>query len=108
MFSKGNSGHGCGNTVRTVHNGLRSNATAYLFKKRKNLTVICRATVLRIITNSGKSGLRAHGVEIRDQVGGGVRTISANEEVILSAGCYNSPHVRAQSTTKIPYHYTDL
>ncbi len=93
MFSKGITSHGCGNTVRTVHQGLRSNATAYLAKKRRNLTVICRSTVLRILVRRQKAGLRTYGVEIQDEIGGGVRTIKANEEVVLSAGCYNSPHV---------------
>jgi choline dehydrogenase-like flavoprotein len=67
----------------TVHQGLRSNATAYLAKKRRNLTVICRSTVLRILVRRQKAGLRTYGVEIQDEIGGGVRTIKANEEVVL-------------------------
>ena len=93
MFSKGVSAHGCGNTVRTVHDGLRSNATAYLSKKRRNLTVICQTTVLHILIDNGNSELKIRGVAVQDQIGGGIRSIHANQEVILSAGCYNSPHV---------------
>ncbi|WP_175719187.1 GMC family oxidoreductase [Burkholderia anthina] len=75
----------------TQKNGERcSAARAYLFphmKVRDNLTVETGAQVRRIVFD----GKRAVGVEVaRD---GGVETIWARKEVILSAGAFHSPQL---------------
>jgi choline dehydrogenase-like flavoprotein len=79
---------GVGRFQLTQRDGLRcSTADAFLrpASSRPNLTVLTRAMALRIVFD----GDRATGVEIsRD---GQVETVSAEREVILSAGAYQSP-----------------
>ena len=75
---------------RNVKRGRRySAARAYLHpvKRRKNLTIQCRALVTKVVTE----GKRATGVEFRLPFG---RTKSvAAREVILCGGAFNSPQL---------------
>jgi choline dehydrogenase-like flavoprotein len=74
----------------TQRNGMRcSAAVAYLHPVlgRENLTLITGAHVTRLLLD----GLRATGVEIDHD--GELVPISAEREVILSAGSYQSPHI---------------
>ncbi|MFI4972917.1 MAG: choline dehydrogenase [Caulobacterales bacterium] len=75
----------------TIRDGKRwSAATAYLrpiLGKRSNLSVEIDARTTRIIIENG----RAVGVEFLQ--GGQARTVYADAEVLLSAGCVQSPHI---------------
>ncbi len=78
---------------RTIKNGRRvSTAGAYLrpAMKRPNLQVITKAHVTRIAIENGRAvGLRyRHG-----GAGGKDKQLTANREVILSGGTYNSPQL---------------
>lgn len=81
---------GAGRFQVTQHNGMRcSAATAYLSpaRGRKNLEVITKATVARVVFENS----RATGVEVHRH---GEKTfVRAEREVILSAGAYNSPQI---------------
>lgn len=77
-------------TQRNVHRGIRwSTAEAYLrgLRPGANLDIRTGTRVTRIAT----AGSRAVGVEIIDR--GERRTISADRDVILSAGSLNSPQI---------------
>jgi choline dehydrogenase len=81
---------GFGRFQTTQANGMRaSTAVRYLHPnaQRENLTVITDALALRICFD----GDRATGVEIDH--GGTVEQIYASQEVILSAGAYQSPQL---------------
>jgi choline dehydrogenase len=81
---------GAGRFQLTQHNGMRcSAATAYLgpARGRKNLDVITKATVTRVVLEKS----RATGVEIYR--GGEKSFVQAEREVILAAGAYNSPQL---------------
>lgn len=75
----------------TQKNGERwSAARAYLFphiEQRQNLQVITHVMVSRIIIENG----RAVGVEYRQK--GQNHTVTANKEVLLSAGAFHSPQL---------------
>jgi choline dehydrogenase len=81
---------GIGHYQFTQRNGARcSAAVAYLHPalERSNLTVITNALVTRVVLE----GIRAIGVAIdRDGV---EEILLANQEVLLSAGSYNSPQL---------------
>ncbi len=81
---------GFGPMHMTVKNGIRwSTANAYLKPAlgRPNLRVISRAMTQRILLE----GKKATGVEFLK--GGKLQTVSANRELILSAGPIASPHL---------------
>jgi choline dehydrogenase-like flavoprotein len=81
---------GYGYRQGTIGRGRRvSTASAYLRPaiKRRNLTVLTGTPTRRIILSEG----RATGVEIEG------RLLTANREVILSAGAFHSPHILMQS-----------
>jgi len=88
--SASNAVEGFGYFDVNIHRGRRiSAATAYLkpARKRPNLTVMPNAPALRVVVEKG----RATGVEIgRD---GSRETISAEREVVLCSGSYNSPQL---------------
>ena len=81
---------GAGNYQMTIK-GARRNSTARAFlrpaMRRKNLTVITRAHVIRVIME----GRRAVGVEYVQ--GGERRELRCKAEVILSGGAINSPQL---------------
>lgn len=79
---------GVGPYQLTQRDGMRcSAATAYLHPVlgRQNLTVLSSALVHRVVVENG----RATGVEVG--MGGAVEVIRAGQEVIVSAGVYESP-----------------
>ncbi|MGB7244727.1 MAG: GMC family oxidoreductase N-terminal domain-containing protein [Sulfitobacter sp.] len=88
------SGHkqeGFGVLDRTTHNGERwSTAKAYLepVKSRRNLRIETGVQVQRVLFN----GTRATGVEIRRK-SGQIAQVTADREVILSAGAVSTPHI---------------
>ena len=74
----------------TIGGGARaSTARAYLrpAQTRKNLTIATGATITRILLEHG----RAVGVE--HALGGDRSTVRAKREVLLCAGCFNSPQI---------------
>jgi 4-pyridoxate dehydrogenase len=83
--------NGFGRTQYTIRHGHRSSAaTAYLkpARARPNLTIETQAHATRVITQ----GTRAIGVEYVAGTGD-VRRVSANREVILSGGVFNTPQL---------------
>lgn len=85
---------GAGYYQITVKNGLRADtAAAFLSpaRKRKNLTIRCDAMVTRLLVAGG----RATGVVLRQ--GDEDLLITANKEIILSAGAINSPKILQHS-----------
>lgn len=81
---------GAGLYQTTARHGRRcSAAVGYLrpARGRPNLTVLTRATVLRIVVRGGK----AHGVEYVPHKGRNPRVIPAAQEVIVTAGAIGSP-----------------
>jgi len=89
----------------TIRDGRRcSAADAYLrpAMKRSNLTVISNALCHRVLFD----GRRAIGVEI--ETGGGLQTVLAGREVILSAGAYHSPKLLMLSGIGPAAHLQDM
>lgn len=85
---------GFGPMHMTVKNGIRcSTAQAYLkpARRRKNLRVICNAEVQRLEL----FGRVVKGVIVK--INGKTETLSANREIILSAGAVGSPVILQQS-----------
>jgi choline dehydrogenase len=81
---------GAGYFQLTARNGRRwSTAVGYLrpARRRPNLAIACDALATRILF----SGRRAIGVEYRQ--GGAIRTASADAEVIVAGGAFNSPQL---------------
>jgi choline dehydrogenase len=81
---------GAGWFQTTTRNGKRaSTAVAYLrpAKGRKNLHVEISALAQRILFE----GRRAVGLEYRKE--GGLRTVRARKEILVSSGAYNSPQL---------------
>lgn len=81
---------GFGPMHMTVKNGYRcSTSRAYLdpVKKRKNLTIITKALVSKVLLQEQ----RATGIEY--QKGSKTHIVNCNKEVILSAGSIGSPHI---------------
>ncbi len=87
--------HGISTVQGTIRKGRRdSTARGYLrfAKSRSNMTIRTGANVRRIVLD----GTRASGVEYVDKAGG-VVTLRAGREVILSASAVGSPQVLLQS-----------
>ena len=83
---------GLGTLQSTIRNGKRcSAAVAYLYPamKRKNLTVITKKLVHKLVLKGNK----AVGVEYSDGNGGSLTTAHAEGEVIVSGGVINSPQL---------------
>ena len=81
---------GCGYFQVTEKNGLRcSTAVGYLnpIKKRKNLKIIIKAHIKKIIFDQKK----AIGVEYWQE--NKIKSVKCNKEIILSAGSIGSPHI---------------
>jgi len=81
---------GFGNSQYTIRDGYRSSsANAFLrpARKRRNLAVETRAHVTRILTR----GTRAIGVEFHNEMR--VEQVTAEREVILAAGTFNTPQL---------------
>ena len=81
---------GVGNYQITTHKGQRmSSSRAYLWpiRSRRNLTILKNALATRILFKNKK----AYGVEYSKS--GKLHQVSANREVIISAGSINSPQL---------------
>ena len=80
----------------STKNGKRSSTyRAFLegdTEQRKNLTIITGAQATRIVLDGSSGTLEAKGVEYRDAAGH-THTVTAQKEVILSAGAVGSPHL---------------
>jgi choline dehydrogenase-like flavoprotein len=80
----------------TTRNGMRSSTyRAFLqgeTEGRSNLTIIPHAHVTRVVLSGQEGNLAATGIEYRDS-DGVLHTITANREVILSAGAVGSPQI---------------
>ncbi|KAG7098408.1 hypothetical protein E1B28_000366 [Marasmius oreades] len=99
-----NSGNhlGIGFGQSTVLNGTRSSsATSYLgpqYINRPNLHVLLHAHVTRILsTGTAKNDLTFQGVELSQDSGATVHTVSATKEVVLSAGSIATPQILMNS-----------
>ena len=80
----------------TTRDGKRS-STYHAFiegdvEQRPNLEVISHAQVTRVILDDASGQLTARGVEYRT-ADGETSTVSAEKEVVLSAGAVGSPHI---------------
>ncbi|GAC1412345.1 MAG: hypothetical protein NVSMB69_14760 [Novosphingobium sp.] len=76
-----------GKRSSTYHAYLEGEAEA-----RSNLTIVTGALVTRVLLEGEGAALTAIGIEYRDAAGETHR-LSANREVILSAGAIGSPHI---------------
>ena len=82
----------------TIDRGQRWNTARGYLDHQKNLTVVTRADVHRVVLHGG----RATGVEYRHR--GRVQTAVAEREVIVSAGAYGSPQILQLSGIGDPKH----
>ena len=101
----GHDQHGFGYYQVTQKNGVRHSAKkAYIdpIRTRKNLRIITRAHVTRLVTE----GRKVIGVEY--QSAGKRHEITAGREVILSAGSIQSPQILELSGIGKPEHLSDL
>lgn len=97
--------YGASITPVTVHNGQRwSTARGYLdtARKRKNLTVLTKTLVHRVIIENG----RATAVEY--ERGDKIDRAHARREVVLSAGAFGTPHLLQLSGIGDPDHLREL
>ena len=89
----GHQQEGVGPFHHTIKDGERwSTSAAYLqpaLRSRRNLTVISRAHATEILIENGV----ATGVKYSAGRGGGVKTVRARREVILSAGVFQTPQL---------------
>jgi len=80
----------------TTRKGMRSSTyRAFLageVESRENLTIITHAHVTRVLLSDGDEDLTATGIEYRDSEGA-LQQISADRDVILSAGAVGSPQI---------------
>lgn len=86
----GETHEGFGRRQASIARGRRSStSTAYLepARRRPNLEILTGALARRVVVEDG----RATGVEI--EIGGEVRVVRTDREVILSAGAIGSPHL---------------
>ena len=74
-------------TPVTIHNGQRWNTARGYLRHQKNLTVVTKAEVRRVIIRNG----RAVGVEYRRR--GRVQQAFADHEVVVSAGAFGTPQL---------------
>ncbi|CVK90932.1 related to alcohol oxidase [Fusarium mangiferae] len=99
MFSAGVNPHGCGHSVRTVHQGLRTTSADFITKQkpRDNLHLMVETHVDRVIIGKDSQGeLKATGVRAV-KADGSVVELKASKEVIISSGAYCSPNVLNRS-----------
>ncbi|EIN10853.1 aryl-alcohol oxidase-like protein [Punctularia strigosozonata HHB-11173 SS5] len=89
---------GVGWTQGTVGNGQRSSsATAYLapqYLNRSNLHVLVHAQAIKLVEDDSDGGLtRFAAVDFASNSTAPVQRAFANNEIIVSAGSFNSPHL---------------
>ncbi|KAL7274742.1 hypothetical protein RUND412_002350 [Rhizina undulata] len=97
MFSAGNNPHGCGHSVRTHWQGLRTTAADFVTSAGSNLALKTETTVDKVVVEKKANGeLRAIAVDIIDKDGKQIR-IKAREEIVVSGGGYCSPAILMRS-----------
>ncbi|KAF5657791.1 alcohol oxidase [Fusarium heterosporum] len=99
MFSAGENPHGCGHSVRTVYQGLRTTGADFITKQkpRDNLHLMVETHVEKVIIEKDEQGnLRATGVRVV-QADGKFVELKASKEVIVSGGAYCSPNILNRS-----------
>ncbi|KAH7185832.1 uncharacterized protein B0J16DRAFT_363023 [Fusarium flagelliforme] len=99
MFSTGENPHGCGHSVRTVHQGLRTTSADFITKQkpRDNLHLMVETHVEKVVIEKDANGdLRATGVRAV-KPDGTVIELKAAKEVIVSGGAYCSPNILNRS-----------
>ncbi|KAG7098445.1 hypothetical protein E1B28_000396 [Marasmius oreades] len=104
---------GIGFAQSTVLNGTRSSsATSYLgpqFINRPNLHVLLHAHVTRISSEeTAHNGLTFTGVELSQDSGKTLHTVTASKEVILSAGSIATPQILMNSGIGDPNTLSNL
>ncbi|KZV99173.1 alcohol oxidase [Exidia glandulosa HHB12029] len=85
-------------TQALIDSGVRSSSKAYLapeYLRRRNLDVLLHARVSRVLPTDGALALNS--VEFQDGEGGEFKTLTAKEEVILSAGAVHTPVILMHS-----------
>lgn len=92
MFTTGDNAHGCGNTVRTVHNGLRSTGADFLLNAGPNLFILTKTTVDRVLLEKFESEIRAAAVRVIAE-DGITSFLKARREIIVSGGAYCTPAI---------------
>ncbi|KIJ49919.1 GMC oxidoreductase [Sphaerobolus stellatus SS14] len=99
MFAHGNTPHGCGHSVRTVHQGIgiRSTAADFISTSGNNLWVWTETIIDKInLMKSNDGELQATSVDAVHK--DGVRsTVQAKKETIVSGGAYCSPPILLRS-----------
>ena len=86
----GQTQEGFGHLQMTINKGIRSSASSAFVKKiknRKNLTILTRAHVSKVLFEN-KVAIGVEGVKYKKRF-----SYQANREVILSAGAFNSPQI---------------
>ncbi|OJD35622.1 gmc oxidoreductase [Diplodia corticola] len=98
LFSTGASPQGCSNTVRTVHQGVRSTGADFITKgyRRENITIKTDSVVDKVILEPVDGRLKATGVKIVTK-DGAERIVQAREEIVVSSGSYCSPAILMRS-----------
>jgi choline dehydrogenase-like flavoprotein len=94
MFATGENPHGCGHSVRTVHQGLRTTSADFITKQkpRDNLHLMVETHVEKVLIEKDAQGeLKATGVRAAKPDGTFVE-FKASKEVIVSGGAYCSPN----------------
>lgn len=94
--------HGAGYYQITTKNGLRADTAAVFLRparSRKNLTIRCDALVTRLLVAGG----RATAIALRQ--GDQDFLITANREIVLTAGALNSPQILQLSGIGDPDHF---
>ncbi|KAG8671264.1 hypothetical protein FPOAC2_04594 [Fusarium poae] len=99
MFATGENPHGCGHSVRTVHQGLRTTSADFITKQkpRDNLHLMVETHVEKVLIEKDAQGeLKATGVRAAKPDGTFVE-FKASKEVIVSGGAYCSPNILNRS-----------
>ncbi|EGN93925.1 hypothetical protein SERLA73DRAFT_115398 [Serpula lacrymans var. lacrymans S7.3] len=86
--------NGLTHLISSIRNGIRTTSVAFLHGKN-NISVLTQATVSRIVMekDAASDAYIATGIELVDEQGNPRRVIRARNEVILSAGVFESPHI---------------
>ncbi|EKJ67882.1 hypothetical protein NXS19_005095 [Fusarium pseudograminearum] len=99
MFATGENPHGCGHSVRTVHQGLRTTSADFITKQkpRDNLHLMVETHVEKVLIEKDDQGeLKATGVRAVKPDGTFIE-LKASKEVIVSGGAYCSPNILNRS-----------
>ena len=100
MFTTGESSHGCGHAVRTVHQGIRTTAADYITKDnaRDNIDIKTGYYVDRVILEKVGGKVKVTGVELQTASAERHKSfVGARREVIICGGAYGSPAILLRS-----------